>query len=100
MVEVDSEALFLSPHKHRYARRSVNNYIHRCVKRIGIAKRVSCHTFRRTINTLRKKMGCPNEDRRILLCHKVNDINYQCYVRLNLEDYLALRDKWDPYKDF
>ncbi len=100
MVEVDCEALFLSQHKKRYARRTVNNYIHKCAKRVGIDKRVSCHTFRRTINTLRKKMGCPNEDRCILLCHKVGDVNYQCYVKLNYEDYIALYDKWNPYKDF
>ncbi len=99
-VETDCNALFLSPQKHRYARRSVNNYIHRCAKRVGIDKRVSTHSFRRTINTLRKKMGCANEDRRILLCHKVGDVNYQCYVKLNYDDYIALYDKWNPYKDF
>ncbi len=44
-------------------------------------------------------MGCPSEDRRILLCHRVQDVNYNCYVKLNYEDYIALYDKWYPYKD-
>ncbi len=98
-VETDCPALFLTNQKTRYARRSINNYIHHCAKRIGINKRVSTHTFRRTINTLRKKMGCPTEDRRILICHKVTDVNYQCYVKLNYDDYVKLYDKWNPYKN-
>ena len=65
--ETDSNALFLSIQKKRYTLRTINHYISNCVIRLDIEKRISCHTFRRTLNTLRKKMGCPKEDRKILL---------------------------------
>ena len=95
----ECKALFLSTLRHRYQDTTITRYIHKCVERLGIEKRISAHTFRRTLNTLRKKMGCPNEDRRILLCHKVTDVNFQCYVKLNYEDYINLYDKWNPYKN-
>jgi integrase len=97
--ETDSNALFLSIQKKRYALRTINHYIKNCVIRLDIEKRISCHTFRRTLNTLRKRMGCPKEDRKILLCHKVSDVNFSCYVKLNYYDYIQLYDKWNPYKN-
>ncbi|MFW9972278.1 MAG: tyrosine-type recombinase/integrase [Candidatus Odinarchaeota archaeon] len=97
--ETDSKALFLSIQKKRYALRTINHYIRNCVIRLDIEKRISCHTFRRTLNTLRKRMGCPKEDRKILLCHKVSDVNFSCYVKLNYYDYIQLYDKWNPYKN-
>jgi integrase len=97
--ETDSKALFLSIQKKRYALRTINHYIRNCVIRLNIEKRISCHTFRRTLNTLRKRMGCPKEDRKILLCHKVSDVNFSCYVKLNYYDYIQLYDKWNPYKN-
>jgi integrase len=97
--EADSKALFLSIQKKRYALRTINHYIRNCVIRLDIEKRISTHTFRRTLNTLRKRMGCPKEDRKILLCHKVSDVNFSCYVKLNYYDYIQLYDKWNPYKN-
>jgi integrase len=93
-----SKALFLSIFRKRYAPRSINNYLQNCLSRLNIDKRVSCHTFRRTLNTMRKRMGCQSEDRKILLCHKVNDVNFSCYVKLNYGDHIQLFDKWNPYK--
>lgn len=81
--ETESNALFLSIQKKRYALRTINHYIRNCVIRLNIEKQISCHTFRRTLNTLRKRMGCPKEDRKILLCHKVSDVNFSCYVKLS-----------------
>jgi len=100
LKNADCRALFIAIQKRRYARRSINGHIKRCLKELDLKKRISSHTFRRTLNTLRKRMGCPKEDRKILLCHKVGDVNYQCYVRLNYNDYIALYDKWNPYKDY
>jgi integrase len=97
--DASSKALFLSIQKKRYAPRSINNYLSNCLTQLKISKSISCHTFRRTLNTLRKRMGCPNEDRKILLCHKVNDVNFNCYVKLNYNDYIQLYDKWNPYKN-
>ena len=97
--ETDSNALFSSIQKKRYALRTINHYIRNCVIHLDLEKRISCHTFRRTLNTLRKGMGCPKEDRKILLCHKVSDVNFNCYVKLNFHDYIQLYDKWNPYKN-
>ncbi|MFW9878054.1 MAG: tyrosine-type recombinase/integrase, partial [Candidatus Thorarchaeota archaeon] len=80
--DTDTQALFLSIQKKRYALRTINHYTRKCVIRLNIEKWISCHTFRRTLNTLRKRMGCPKEDRKILLCHKVSDVNFSCYVKL------------------
>ncbi|MFX1339956.1 MAG: tyrosine-type recombinase/integrase [Promethearchaeota archaeon] len=99
LKDVPNEALFLSKYKERYSPRSINNYLSNCTDRLNINKRISTHTFRRTLNTLRKLMGCPSEDRKILLCHKVNDVNFSCYVKLNYNDYINLYDKWNPYKN-
>jgi len=97
--DAKTNVLFLSLQKKRYSPRSINNYLSNCLTILNIKKKISCHTFRRTLNTLRKKMGCPPEDRKILLCHKVNDVNFNCYVKLNYNDYLQLYDKWNPYKN-
>jgi len=97
--ETDTNALFLSIQKKRYALRTINHYIRNCIIRLDIEKRISCHTFRRTLNTLRKRMGCSKEDRKILLCHKVSDVNFSCYVKLNYYDYIKLYDMWNPYKN-
>jgi integrase len=98
-ADTNTNALFLSTRNKRYALRSINHYIRRCVIRLNMKKWISCHTFRRTLNTLRKRMGCPKEDRKILLCHKVSDVNFNCYVKLNYHDYIQLYDKWNPYKN-
>jgi len=97
IIETDSNALFLSIQKKRYSLRTINHYIRNCVIRLNIEKWISCHTFRRTLNTLRKRMGCPKEDRKILLCHKLSDVNFNCYVKLNYNDYIQLYDMWNPY---
>ncbi len=30
--------------------------------------------------------------------HKVSDVNFNCYVKLNYKDHVQLFDKWNPYK--
>ncbi|MFW9879768.1 MAG: tyrosine-type recombinase/integrase [Candidatus Thorarchaeota archaeon] len=69
---------------------------------IGIDKvqrNITCHTFRRTINDFRKDMGCPNEDRKILLGHKIRDVNVRSYTNSDYKRLRILFDKWNPYKD-
>ena len=51
-------------------------------------RNITCHTFRRTINDLRKDMGCPLEDRKILLGHKVRDVNVRSYTNSDYREYL------------
>ena len=99
LKETDSNALFLSIQRKRYTLRTINHYIRNSILSLNLDKWISCHTFRRTLNTLRKRMGCHKEDRKILLCHKVSDVNFNCYVKLNYNDYIKLWDTWNPYKN-
>jgi len=98
LKDTHSKALFLSIQKKRYTPHTINHYMQKCANHLNINKRISCQTFRKTLNTLRKRMGCPKEDRKILLCHKVNDINFNYYVKLNYIDFIQLFEKWNPYK--
>jgi len=108
--DTPSNALFISMQLKQYHVRTFNKYLNGQVARgkvvyegilqkVGIDKHVTCHTFRRTLNTLRKVMGCSNEDRKILLTHKVQDVNVDSYLKLNYEQYIELFDKWNPFQD-
>ncbi|MFW9973145.1 MAG: tyrosine-type recombinase/integrase, partial [Candidatus Odinarchaeota archaeon] len=99
LKNVNSKALFLSPHLKRYAERQFNIYLKKVLADLGIKKDITCHSFRRTLNTLRKVMACPNEDRKILINHKVKDVNVESYVKLNYNQFIDLYDKWNPYQD-
>lgn len=99
LKDVETKALFLSSYKKRYTERQFNLYIKHVLKDLKIKKKITCHTFRRSLNTFRKIMGCPGEDRKILLNHKVKDVNLDSYVKLNYKQYLELFDKWYPYKE-
>lgn len=99
LKDVETEALFLSSYSKRYRERQFNQYLKAVLKDLKIKKNITCHTFRRSLNTFRKIMGCPGEDRKILLNHKVKDVNLESYVKLNYKQYLELFDKWYPYKN-
>jgi len=96
---VKTKALFLSIQSKRYTERQFNAYLKKVLNDLKIKKNITCHTFRRTLNTFRKLMGCPNEDRKILLNHKIKDVNIESYVKLNYKQYIELFDKWFPYQD-
>ncbi|MFX1281926.1 MAG: tyrosine-type recombinase/integrase [Promethearchaeota archaeon] len=93
-----TKALFISNQNRRISGRIINRQLRECTQKIDIQKWITCHTFRKTLNTLRKKMGCPKEDRKILLCHKSRDVNFQCYVIYNYDDFIQLFDRWNPFK--
>ncbi|MHA1147751.1 MAG: tyrosine-type recombinase/integrase [Promethearchaeota archaeon] len=77
---------------------SLSRYVINSSKLVGIKRNISPTTFRKTINTKRKLMGCPTEDRRILLNHKVRDVNFNHYVKMKYKEFLKLYDNWFPYK--
>lgn len=95
----NGKALFLSTHLKRCTERQFNVYLRKVLDELEIEKRITCHTFRRTINTFRKLMDCPNEDRKILLNHKVQDVNVESYVKMDYKQYIELYDKWYPYQN-
>jgi len=98
LKDVETKALFLSSYSKRYSERQFNLHLKHVLKDLKIKKNITCHTFRRSLNTFRKIMGCPGEDRKILINHKVKDVNLESYVKLNYKQYLELFDKWYPYK--
>ena len=98
LIETESKALFISKSINRMRVRDIEYILQGCLRDLGIVKRISPHTFRRSINTYRKLMGCSLEDRKILLNHKLNDVNTESYINFTDKDYTNLHDKWYPYK--
>ncbi|MHA1874890.1 MAG: tyrosine-type recombinase/integrase, partial [Promethearchaeota archaeon] len=92
-LKINTDILFLSKFRKQFCNRSFNKLLKNACEKVGIEKNITCHTFRRTINTYRKKMGCPNEDRKILLNHKVSDVNIESYIILEREEYIKLFDE-------
>lgn len=42
-------------------------------------------------------MGCPSEDRKFLINHKIRDVNFDKYIKLSIEKKCVLYEKWFPY---
>lgn len=99
LKNVDNKALFISTQLNRYNERAFNPYLKGVLGKLEIEKNVTCHTFRKSLNTFRKLMDCSKEDRKILLNHKTKDVNVNSYVKLNYDEYLDLYDKWYPYSN-
>lgn len=97
-VKVETKALFLSTQLRRYSKRPFNRYLKDVLLQIGIEKNITCKSFRSTLNTMRKVMGCTREDRKILINHKTGDVNVEHYVKLNYEQFVELFDRWNPLK--
>jgi len=99
-LNVDFEELFLTNQFKPYGPRTFNLKLKYVRKKLGIEKNITCHTFRRTLNTLRKKLKkCPNEYAKILLGHKVQDVNIESYTILDIEDQRNLYDEYNPYEN-
>jgi len=97
-INTNLECLFLTKKFKKYNEKHFNTILKEAYKKISITKRITCHTFRRTINDLRKDMECPNEDRKILLGHKT-DVNVESYTSSDIKKLRNLTNKWNPYKD-
>ena len=95
----EKKALFITKHNKRYGTRQFNLELKKCLNYLHINKNITCHTFRKSINTYRKLMNCSLEDRKILLNHKTSDVNLKSYIVLDYIQFLKLYDKWDPYKE-
>jgi len=97
------EYLFTSWFKTPYSVETVSSFLKHIRKALKIdyeekSRRITCHTFRRTINTLRYKNGLKDLNQlKILLNQRVRDINYQSYVKENYEDFIKLYDDNFPY---
>lgn len=104
-MDIDDDKFFLNNRNAGYKSSSCfNTYIKgNILPAIGIDPKerpISPHCIRRTLNTLRKKMGCDKENRQILLNHKTGNMNLDHYVVLNKDEFLEMHDKWNPYKKY
>ena len=98
-ISINNDIFFLTNRIEKYSNRNFNLLLKNACKKLGIEKNITCHTFRRSLNTYRKFMGCNLEDRKILLNHKVNDVNTESYLVMNREEYLTLFDNNNPYEN-
>ncbi len=62
----------------------------------GVFKRVGTHTFRKTINTLRAKKGCPAGLMERLLNHKLT-VNQKYYNKMADEELVKEFDIYNPF---
>ncbi len=97
-LNIEGKELFINKHLRKYSIRGFNLILKNVCSKLGIKKNITCHTFRRTLNTLRKKMGCDNDTAKILIGHKTRDVNIESYTIFNYDDFIALYDKWNPYQ--
>jgi len=95
----DNDYLFLSNRNKPYSERLFNNVLQNAREQLGIEKRITCHTFRRSLNDFRKEMDCSLEDREQLLGHKTRNVNIAGYTKNDIIRHRKLYDKWNPYKE-
>lgn len=99
---VNINAFFISRNKDRFSNRAFNGILKGVNSNIGVLrklninKNITCHTFRRSLNTFRFKMGAPSDDMEFLLGHSIS-LNRDKYVKLSHEEKLEIYDKWYPY---
>jgi len=98
-IQTKLNVLFLNSQNKPFNTRLIQKILERIRNKRKTTNWTTPHTFRRTLNTLRKKMGCDNETAKILLGHKINDVNIESYTIFNYEDYIAFFDKYNPYSN-
>lgn len=98
-VKSEDGNLFLTRFFVKYNNRSFNSILENACKRLNIDKNITCQTFRKTLNDFRKEMGCPNEDRKMLIGHKVFDVNVANYTKSDINRNRKLFDAWNPYQN-
>lgn len=101
LIEIETKALFLSPHLNRFSNRAFNHFLKKVLDKIKITKTITCQAFRRSLNLLRFEMGCPEEIRRILLNHSIPGVNFNNYVKkgLDYKKFLNYFDTWYPFQN-
>jgi len=97
-INTNEDYLFLTKSLKKYSDRSINLFLSSALKKLGIIKNITTKTFRKTLNTLRKKeMGCAKEDRKRLVGHKTSDVNIRSYTIYDYKDNIELYDRYNPY---
>jgi integrase len=96
---VKNKYLFLSTHGKKFSNRAFNIYLKEVLDILEIEKNITCKTFRFSLNDLRRQLGCPDKMLKILLCHKVKDVNYNHYVsdETKKKEFKEAYDKYNPF---
>lgn len=98
-IKTNNNSFFITKFLDKYSNRAFNLIIKNALKQLDINKNITTKTFRKSLNDFRKEMGCILEDRKLLLGHKLNEVNVENYTKTDLETLKKLYDKWNPYKD-
>ncbi len=69
----------------------------KAIKELKIEQNITPHTLRRTLNTMRKDMGCDHMVRCRLINHKITNVNENAYTKYSPKQLLELYNKWYPY---
>lgn len=98
-LDVKNDYLFLTNRNQPYSERNFNILLKNAREQLGITNRITCHTFRRSLNDFRKEMDCSLEDRELLLGHKTRNVNISGYTKQDIIRHRKLYDTWNPYKN-
>ena len=98
-IKTNNEYLFITKYLDKYSIRIFNLIIKNALKQLEIKKDITTKTFRKSLNEFRKEMGCSLENRKLLLGHKILDVNVENYTKSDLETLKKLYNEFNPYKD-
>lgn len=93
---IKSNALFLSQQNKRFSMNGLNYTLAKILEKLGITDNITIHAFRRTTNNFRAINGCSSKWLKVLLCQKVNDVNFNHYEDKS-KGFLDKYDLWNPY---
>lgn len=95
--------LFLTNRNYKYSNRRFNQLLKVILDALNIKKNITTKTYRKTINTIRKKkMKCDNETCKRLVGHaskesKMGDVNIDNYTIYDIAEVRELFDQFYPY---
>ncbi|MFH1613207.1 MAG: tyrosine-type recombinase/integrase [bacterium] len=92
---MQEKALFLNKNGGRLTVRSIRNIINKCLKQLGIYKKVSPHTFRHSFATHLLDAGCDLRAVQELLGH-ANLTSTQIYTHITTTRLKSVYDKTHP----
>jgi len=97
-IQTKENYLFITNRYNKYSKRAFNVFLKNALKKIGISKNITTKTFRKTLNTLRKKtLECNEENAKRLIGHALQDVNAKSYTIYDWKDLKELYDNYNPY---
>jgi len=88
------EPLFLSREHKRWSKRSIQRYVRSLMKKLGITKHITPHSFRHSVLTHMRLHGESIENLQLLAGHSSIQTTQQTYTHVGLDD---VSDKFDKF---